>query len=807
MSELCERCQQFDIQALGDRAYPWRGYRTKDALNSASEGCLFCSILVQELLPPAKQAERRKTGDWIHLRALRREWTASDRVEVRGPEPSEPEATGLNISRLLAEVTVHTTDGRATHPKVELHVAADEGDPASMSGDIVGRYTERDASSSQQMMASIKSWIKECSHHYDCSRTFSGCEKLDPAGSPLPSRCVRVSRGDNGSLELKLQITTGKVSRYITLSHRWTSETEKISTTKANIADRLQGVGLDNLPPLFTDVFTLAANLDIPYVWIDSLCIIQKDADEWAIEAVKMGDYYQRSVFTVACPGATSAVGLFNKTQVEGSSTPVIRMPYRDSSGQQRGFFYLFQAEQNVEERYESTVAQSELLTRGWIFQEWILSRRVVCYTSTGLFLLCQSKSPRTQIGELVEPELQLPDSYTAKKLQTNKYSLKNSLTDHSLSLSRYEDVEKGPGDHMQADWEHLVEAYSGLHLTCPSKDRLVAMSGIADEFARALRKRYKRQRKATHPWLAVIDKNPPARETDSMDGWNAEEEDDTHTAHIRTYIAGLWLSSIRRGLLWEQVGTGTHNRIPTIPTWSWASISTRVRWDRPSDETWKRPLGKTVCDFELDGVINCTIDEYQSSLIGVDPSATTDSSPLDVLPGDSHGGVASAKTSARFPILRLRAKLQPVVLGEYLPSEQERQVAAHVSSRSSLAGIESWRMVASPLDRGHIAGWASIEHPGLQPPEKQCAPGPAAQERESTQPVLYALHVSTVHGVLGGITLGYLSLFHRVYDVLFVRPVQTLVNGYERVGVGRLFGKEMERGFQDAVIREVRLV
>jgi len=484
-------------------------------------------------------------------------------------------------------------------------------------------------------------------------------------------------------------------------------------------------------------------------------------------------------------------------------------MPYRDSSGQQEGFFYLFQTERNVEERYERIVAQSDLLTRGWIFQEWILSRRVVCYTSTSLFLLCQSKSPQTQIGEIVEPELELPDKYTADTPQANKYSLKNSLVDGSLSLFRYEDSKEGPGDHTHADWEHLVEAYSALHLTCPSKDRLVAMSGIADEFARALRKRYslRWQRKAKYRWRALME-NPLDQERNSMDERNAEGEDDAGTALIRTYIAGLWLSSIRRGLLWEQVGTGTHERISTIPTWSWASISTQVRWDRPSDETWKRPMGKTVCDFELGEVLNYTIDEHQSGLIGVDPSAPTASSPLDVLPSDPlHGGGAGNKASARFPILRLRAKLQPIVLGEDFPSEQERQVAAHVASRSNLSGIENWRMVASPLDCGHIAGWASIEHPGFQVPAKQCDLGLTAKGMHVPQPVLYALHVSTVHGVFGGITLGYLSVFHHVYDVLFVRPARWLINGYERVGVGRLFGKEMERGFADAVMREVRLV
>ncbi|KAK3353713.1 heterokaryon incompatibility protein-domain-containing protein [Lasiosphaeria hispida] len=776
MTDLCERCQRFDIQSLADRAYPWRGYRTHDVQISAESGCLFCATLIQELLPAESRSERKKTGDWIHFRALRREWTTSDNAIERGPGPSEQRATGLNITRLIAKVAVHSIEGNVSSPKVEFHVVADEADPATVSGDIVGGYTERDAGSSHQTVASIKSWIDECRHHYDCSRTFSGSEKLDAAGSPLPTRCIYVSKTDDGSLKFELQHTAGKISQYVTLSHRWTAETGTVSTTQANMADRLRGIGLDNLPPLFTDVFTLVANLDIPYVWIDSLCIIQNDASDWSIEAVRMGEYYQRSAFTLACSDAQPNT-LFNKTEPSNIRAPLIQMPYRDPSGKQQGYFYLHK--QNIMERYENAVAKSELLTRGWVFQEWILSRRIICYTSSGLFFLCQSRSPRTEIGQLIKPELLLlqplsSDEYSGDKHAAEKYSLKNSLVDHSLSVSSRRDVDK----ETHADWEHLVEAYSGLRLTCPSKDRLIAMSGIADEFARALRKRY-----------ASIGQT--------------EDDGDVLTTPIRTYVAGLWLSSIRRGLLWEQVQKGTHERIPTIPTWSWASISTQVWWNKPKVEWWGEPVYKTICDFELDRVLHHTFEEYQAGLIDTNPTKPTVDGPLEILPRNNDSRGVRDNPYARFPILCLRAKLQPVILGGYFISDQDVQVTAQLVSHKSLPRTKNWRMVASPLKRDHIAGCASIEHPDFQPPNQQAD----SVVVDKGQPILYALHISTFGGGRGGMTLSYLSLSHRVFSVLFVRPVQTIVNGYERVGVGRLFGKEIDRGFEDAVMREVRLV
>ncbi|KAK0716019.1 hypothetical protein B0H67DRAFT_487753, partial [Lasiosphaeris hirsuta] len=65
--------------------------------------------------------------------------------------------------------------------------------------------------------------------------------------------------------------TSGETGRYMTVSHRWNDDTNKSSTTRGNLSRRLQREGLSTLPLLFTDAFTLASQLDIPYAWIDSL--------------------------------------------------------------------------------------------------------------------------------------------------------------------------------------------------------------------------------------------------------------------------------------------------------------------------------------------------------------------------------------------------------------------------------------------------------------------------------------------------------------------------------------------------------
>ena len=93
---------------------------------------------------------------------------------------------------------------------------------------------------------------------------------------------------------------------------------------------------------------------------------------------------------------------------------------------------------------------------------------------------------------------------------------------------------------------------------------------------------------------------------------------------------------------------------------------------------------------------------------------------------------------------------------------------------------------------QSEICGWGSFEH--------------AEYHRENFGQEVVALLVSTRSVSGGGYSLGYIWPWHTVYDVVFVRGVEGR-SSYERVGVGKLFGKEIERGFRTAGRRVVELV
>ena len=94
----------------------------------------------------------------------------------------------------------------------------------------------------------------------------------------LPTRLI-----DLENLECLRLIVTADTAiqdrRYVPLSHRWgcpeSAEREAMTTTSANLARRLEGFGLSTLPARYIEAILICRTMDVRYIWIDSLCIIQ----------------------------------------------------------------------------------------------------------------------------------------------------------------------------------------------------------------------------------------------------------------------------------------------------------------------------------------------------------------------------------------------------------------------------------------------------------------------------------------------------------------------------------------------------
>ncbi|OCL07138.1 HET-domain-containing protein, partial [Glonium stellatum] len=131
-----------------------------------------------------------------------------------------------------------------------------------------------------------------------CERKHKACSITN---APLPTRAIDVGSADSDTL--RLVETAGQTSKYVALSHCW-GKCRAFLTTRANLNDRKRGFRMADLPGTFRDAVRVVRSLGIRYVWIDSVCILQGDVDDWEIESAKMAGVYENATLVIAAANA-----------------------------------------------------------------------------------------------------------------------------------------------------------------------------------------------------------------------------------------------------------------------------------------------------------------------------------------------------------------------------------------------------------------------------------------------------------------------------------------------------------------------
>ncbi|KAF4501857.1 tol [Fusarium agapanthi] len=162
-------------------------------------------------------------------------------------------------------------------------------------------------------------------------------------------------------------------SRYIALSHRW-GAVQPLMLFESLRDAFLENIPYDTIPPTFQDAIRLANALDVEYIWIDSLCIIQDSKDDWQTEAAQMASIYSLPYVTISATAAQdSAAGL--REQHPMLKHPCVIMP--SWAGFENHIPPVPVRIVNRSAFCDAVLAQP-LFRRGWVFQEWILSPRTI---------------------------------------------------------------------------------------------------------------------------------------------------------------------------------------------------------------------------------------------------------------------------------------------------------------------------------------------------------------------------------------------------------------------------------------------
>jgi hypothetical protein len=170
--------------------------------------------------------------------------------------------------------------------------------------------------SSETTFRTISGWFEKCHlTQLECPSPY-----VKPAGELLKG--LRFLQILESSIMLVENI---QPDRYNALSHCWGSGQPIIRTVKDNIAElRKNGIALGDLPRTFQDAVEICRRLGVKYVWIDSLCIIQNDSQDWHNQAPRMASVYKNSFITIAASKAHDpSEGCFSDTHWSFRSKPL----------------------------------------------------------------------------------------------------------------------------------------------------------------------------------------------------------------------------------------------------------------------------------------------------------------------------------------------------------------------------------------------------------------------------------------------------------------------------------------------------
>jgi hypothetical protein len=410
----------------------------------------------------------------------------------------------------------------------------------------------------------INNWLASCQEHIECnSHNFftakareirDGREgdtencNFDPI---QPKRMIQL--GENAKTARLIRVSTNSTDPYAALSYCWGGN-GTFKTKEGTLGKYEEDIPVEKLPQTIKDAFCLTKAIGLHYLWVDAICIIQGNEQEWEEESQKMGHIYSNAKIVLSAMRSGNVnEGMFTQRSATSLSADIEAVG--GSMGARRNLNHEIIISCRTKSNYwweKHINATFPLLSRGWGFQERLLATRVVHFTASELVWECQ-KSRRCECGVM----------------ESNLYPVMNNLGS-ALRICL-----KQPNDErsVRQMWREIVNSYSVRKLT-QIDDKLPALSGIA-----GLLKERSGDTYAAGLWRRSLP-------FDLL--WRCDQSGDLQSEKTRS------------------------------PSWSWISVDGAVKWPVSQDPNEEQPLkyissttyfecgaeGIEVCDVEceLDG-------------------------------------------------------------------------------------------------------------------------------------------------------------------------------------------------------------
>ncbi|KAE8396135.1 heterokaryon incompatibility protein-domain-containing protein [Aspergillus alliaceus] len=497
---LCQTCQQIFSESFRHQQSD-HYYDILELEQAAFNSCYICRTLWRAFsdLPPR---EFNKDQDSLHTKSK----AASKSISQYYMRHLSPEKNGLIELDFVVDKNGVDRKGRLfTFFLQNIRDAC-----TIFAGNV------NDANSWKWSMKLAEKWLSQC------LKTHDRCKATCWSNDYVPTRLLEIGQPTAEKIRLAIHPELNRRNlQYATLSHCW-GTSNVLRLTSASLALLERGVRISDLAQVFQNAISTAQSLNIQYLWIDSLCIVQDSQEDWNQEAARMSDVYRGAVLNIAASVAkNSNVNCFLDKNPLLFKACMIESAWNNSENNTYHLYY--------DDVWNDTFQKMPLMKRAWVVQELLLASRLLHLSGNQLFWECYELNACETYPGGMPPgicEHRLP-----KETVWQGFNYTKRHTDTTNKSSRPQSLVL-----LWELWHKIVETYTSCNLTY-SKDKLVALSGIAKIMQQRL-----------------------------------EDE----------YCAGLWRSQLVTQLFWIVVykeASHPQQSVYRAPSWSWASLDCHVTW------------------------------------------------------------------------------------------------------------------------------------------------------------------------------------------------------------------------------------
>lgn len=325
---------------------------------------------------------------------------------------------------------------------------------------------------------------------------------------------------------------------YVALSYCWGAGS-RLTLTKDTLSDLQNSIPWDIVPKTIQDAIALTRQIQISYIWVDALCVLQDSKQDWQRESVKMKDIYKNARLVFSTDRAANTDTGFLASRRKGGHivriptshpesgripemmvVPDIHKQQHDADPYDRAHRWFLSSGEGFGTEDEF-VAHNPVFGRGWCLQEQILATRTIHFTDSEMIWECFEDSSCECDGI---------NEYNRRGCMRSELSVTVPEPEPELWKRTWFNLSNMRGSpSLLREWWGCMEQYSSRKLGFET-DILPAISGLAKDFPEDV---------------------------------------------VGEYFAGQWSNEFPFGLLWRPDENVAHRRPAkyTAPSWSWASV------------------------------------------------------------------------------------------------------------------------------------------------------------------------------------------------------------------------------------------